>query len=141
MSGSAATIHSDMRAALREKLLTLTDLPEVAWEGREFLDEVGTPFIREQFRPVYSRVSAIGYGSTLEHRMTGNLTVFYPSKKGTATLDTMAGSIFTLFLPGQSLVYGDSAGTITNTERNAVLQEPKWISCTVTVTITAFTAN
>jgi len=141
MSGIAATIHADMRAALREKLLTLTDLPEVAWEGREYADEIGTPFVREQFRPVYSRVSSVGYGSTLEHRMTGNLTLFYPAKKGTAALDAMAGKIFTLFLPGQSLVYGGSSGTIQNTERNAVLQEPNWISCTVTVTITAFTAN
>lgn len=141
MSGVAATIHADMRAAFREKLLTLSDLPEIAWEGREYADKAGVPFIREQFRPVYSRVSAIGYGSTLEHRMTGNLTLFYPAKKGTLALDTKAGEIFTLFLPGQSLVYGGSAGTISNTERNAVVQEPKWISCTVTVTITAFTAN
>lgn len=141
MSGQAATIHADMRAAFREKLLTLPDLPEVAWEGREYLDKAGTPFIREQFRPVFSRVSAVGYGGTIEHRMTGNLTLFYPTKKGTMALDAMAGSIFTLFLPGQSLVYGESAGVISNTERNAVLQEPKWLSCTVTVTITAFTAN
>lgn len=141
MSGTAATIHADMRAAFREKLLTLSDLPEIAWEGREYLDKAGTPFIREQFRPVYSRIAAIGYGSTIEHRMTGNLTLFYPAKKGTLPLDTKAGELFTLFLPGQSLVYGGSAGVITNTERNAVLQEPKWLSCTVTVTITAFTAS
>lgn len=141
MSGKAASIHADMRAAFREKLLTLSDLPELAWEGREYLDKAGVPFIREQFRPVYSRVSAIGYGSTIEHKMTGNLTLFYPAKKGTIALDEKAGEIFTLFLPGQSLVYGESAGTIMNTERSAGLQEPKWISCTVTITITAFTAS
>ena len=141
MSGIAATIHPDLRAAFRTKLLTLPDLPEVAWEGREYADHIGTPFIREQFRPVYSRIAAIGYGSTLEHKMTGNLTLFYPAKKGTAALDAMAGALFTLFLPGQSLVYGESAGTISNTERSAALQEPNWLSCTVTVTITAFTAN
>lgn len=141
MSGIAATIHADMRAALREKLLTLPDLPEISWEGREYADQVGIPFIREQFRPIYSRVSAVGYGSTIEHRMTGNFTLFYPAKKGTTALDAMAGAIFTLFLPGQSLVYGGSAGTIMNTERNGAVQEPKWLSCTVTVTITAYTAN
>jgi len=138
---SAASIHSDMRAALRQKLLTLPDLPEVAWEGKEYSDRIGTPFIREQFRPVSSRVSAIGYGSTLEHRMVGNFTLFYPAKLGTIAIDAMAGAIFTLLLPGQSLAYGNSAGTISNTERNALMQEPNWLSCTVTATITAFTAS
>jgi hypothetical protein len=141
MSGIAATIHADMRAAFREKLLTLPGLPEIAWEGREYADQIGVPFIREQFRPVFSRISAIGYGSTLEHRMTGNLTLFYPAKRGTVPIDTMAGALFSLLLPGQSLVYGSSSGTISNTERNALLQEPNWLSCTVTATITAFTAN
>lgn len=141
MSGVAATIHADMRAALREKLLTLSDLPEVAWEGREFNDQLGTPFIREQFRPVSSRVSAIGYGSTIEHRMVGNFTLFFPAKKGTIAIDDLAGRIFTLLLPGQSLVHGGSAGTIQNTERNALMQEPNWLSCTVSVTIMAFTAT
>lgn len=141
MSGIAATIHADMRAAFREKLLAVSDLPEVAWEGREYADQIGTPFIREQFRPVYSRVSAVGYGSTLEHKMTGNLTLFYPAKRGTVPIDAMAGAIFAAFLPGQSIVYGNGSGTISNTERSALLQEPNWLSCTVTVTITAFTAN
>lgn len=141
MSGTAATIHADMRAAFRERLLTLADLPEVAWEGREFADQLGVPFIREQFRPVYSRISAIGYGSTIEHRMTGNVTLFYPAKKGTVAIDAMAGELFSLFLPGQSLVFGGSSGTISNTERSALTQEPNWLSCTVTVTITAFTAT
>jgi hypothetical protein len=141
MSGIAATIHADMRAAFREKLLTLSDLPEIAWEGKEYADSLGVAFIREQFRPVYSRISAVGYGSTLEHRMTGNLTLFYPAKRGTIAIDAMAGALFSLFLPGQSLVYGSSSGVISNTERNALLQEPNWLSCTVTATITAFTAN
>lgn len=141
MSGTAAAIHGDMRAAFREKLLTLPDLPEIAWEGREFADQLGVPFIREQFRPIFSRIAAVGYGSTLEHRMTGNLTLFYPAKKGTVAIDTMAGALFTLFLPGQSLVHGSCAGVISNTERSALTQEPNWLSCTVTVTITAFTAT
>jgi len=141
MSGSAGTIHAELRAAFRERLMSLDDLPEIAWEGKEYTDTVGRAFIREQFRPVYSRISAIGYGSTLEHKMTGNLTLFYPPKKGTLPIDTMAGRLFMLFLPGQSLIYLDSSGTISNTERSALNQEPNWLSCTVTVTITAFTAN
>ena len=141
MSGSAATIHADMRAAFREKLTALADLPDIAWEGREFADHAGFPFIREQLRPVFSRVAAVGYGSTIEHRMVGNLTLFFPTKKGTLEIDQMAGSLFIAFLPGQSLVYGSSSGTIMNTERSPLLQEPNWLSCTVSVTITAFTAN
>ena len=141
MSGTAARVYGDMRAAFREKLLTLSGLPEVAWEGKEYSDQIGVPFIREQFRPVYARVSAVGFNSTLEHKMTGNLTLFYPAKKGTLPIDAMAGALFTLFLPGQSLVYGVCAGTIMNTERSALTQEPNWLSCTVTVTILAFTAT
>lgn len=141
MSGVAATIHADLRAAFRTKLTAMEDLPDVAWEGREFADQIGVPYIRESFRRIYSRVSAIGYASTIEHRMVANMTLFFPAKKGTLDIDTLAGRLFSAFLPGQSLVYGASSGTIMNTEQSALLQEPNWISCTVSVTITAFTAG
>jgi uncharacterized protein YjlB len=138
---TAATLHLDMRAAFRSKLLAFPDLPMVAWEGKVFNDELGKPFIREQFRAITSNVRALGPGGTIAHRMTGNLLLFFPAGNGTVEIDTMAGLLLDHFAPGQSLAYGSSAGTIMNTERAALLQEPNWLSCPITISITAYTAN
>lgn len=137
-----STIHSDMRAAFRARLQQVAGLPTAfAWEGRTFTPQIGTPFIRESFRPITSTVRALGRGGTIAHRMTGNLSIFYPAGKGTVDVERAAGLILDAFSPATSLVYGTSSGTILQAERAALLQEPDWVSCPVVITVLAYSAN
>ena len=137
-----ATIHSDMRAAFRTKRQDIVGLPNlVAWEGRPFPSGVTIPYIRESFRPLSSLVRALGRGGTIQHRMTANLSIFYPAGKGTLEIDTAAGLLLAGFAPGTALTYGGAAGTVMQAERAPLLQETDWLSCPVTITILAYTAN
>lgn len=138
---SLATIHTNMRAAFRSWLQGVPSLPTVAWEGRLFTPTPGTPYVRESFRPISSEVRAIGPSGTIAHRMTGNLVLAYPIAKGTAEIEAMAGSILTRFKPGTSLTYGSESGIVMQAERAPLYQEPDWLSCPVTISLVAYTAN
>lgn len=137
-----ASIHSDIRAAFRQRLQNTAGLPTAfAWEGRPFTPVIGTPFIRESFRPLSSTVRAVGRGGTIAHSMTGNLNIFFPAGKGTKDVDDAAGLILASFAPATSLSYGSSSGTVMQAERSPLLQEPDWISCPIVISILAYTAN
>lgn len=112
-----------------------------AWEGREFNQQVGQPWLRESFRPLVSVPRALGAGGTIQHTMTGNLSLFYPAKKGTLAVERMAGAVLDLLAPGTSLAYGANAGIVQQCERQPLLQEPDWISAPVIVSITAYTSR
>jgi hypothetical protein len=138
---SLATVHANMRAAFRQKLRDMTDLPTIAWEGRLYKPFVGTPFMRESFRPISSDLRAIGPNGLIAHRMTGNLSLFYPIAKGTVEIETMAGLLLTRFKPGTSLEYGSDKGLVLQAQRAPLLQEADWMSCPVTISLVAYTAN
>lgn len=137
-----ATIHANLRAAFRQKLGTVSGLPaQIAWEGRPFTPTIGQAFMRESFRPIYSQPRAIGVGGTIQHRMTGNLTLFYPAGKGTVEIEQAAGAILAAFAPGTSLTYGGASCVVLQAERAPLLQEADYIGCPVTITLQAYTAN
>ncbi|CAB4122354.1 Protein of unknown function DUF4128 [uncultured Caudovirales phage] len=137
-----ATVHSDLRSAFRARLQAINGLPSGrAWEGRSYAPQIGTPFIRESFRPISSTVRAVGIGGLIAHKMTGNLNLFFPAGKGTADVEQAAGLILAAFAPGTSLVYGPSSGVILQAERSPILQEPDWISVPLTITVYAYTVT
>lgn len=137
-----ATLHADLRAAFRQRLASVAGLPsQIAWEGRTFSPVIGQPFMRESFRPIYSQPRAVGVGGTIQHRITGNLTLFYPAGKGTVEIEQAAGLILAAFAPGTSLVYGGATCVVMQAERAPLLQETDYVGCPVTITLQAYTAN
>lgn len=140
---SAATIHSNMRAAFRAALLQVAGLPpqaNFAWEGRVYRPRTGTPYIRESFRSISSRPRALGAGGTIEHRMMGNLVLVYPPTQ-LAEVEAAAGALLLAFRPGRSLVYQGASGFVMASERGGLISEPDWLSCPVTIEVTAYTTN
>ena len=142
---SVETVHADLRAAIRQRLISMTGIPDadhIAWEGWAYKPVVGQPFMREALRPLGSKVRALGRGGTIAHKVTSNLTLVYPAGKGTLEIEAAAGRLLAGFAPGgPSLVYGSTAGSIQEAERLALLQEPDWLTLPVVITITAYTAN
>jgi hypothetical protein len=139
---SAALIHRDLRAAWRTALLAIAGLPTAwAWEARPFTPAIGTPWTREEFRPVTSRVRALGTGGTIGHRCTGKLSLFFPAGHGTADVEAAAGLVLAALKPGTNLVHGTANGLVLEAERAGLITEPDWVSCPVTITITAHSVN
>lgn len=138
---SAATFHKNIRAGIRQKLLTLSGLPKVSWEAKSFIVVKGTPFISESFRPISSVVRATGVGGTIAHTITANFVLYYPSDTGTTTIDATAGSLLQLFRPGTSIVYESDSAVVQQAERQALMQEADWVSCPVIITMVGHTVN
>ena len=138
---SAATFHKDLRSAVRDRLQTLTGLPDVAWEGREFTPVKGQPYVSESMIPVSSDVMATGLGGYIAHTVTANFTLHYPVNSGTVALESLAGSLMQHFRPGTVVSYGDANATVQQVERVGLTHEPDWLNGTVIVTMIGHTTN
>lgn len=135
------TVHTDLRAAFREALLTINGLPEQHWEGRRYQPTKGKAYVSEQFRPISSVPRATGIGGTIAHTCTGNFNLHYPADEGTVGIDVMAARIMDKFSPGSSVAYGATAGIVMQAERAPLVQEPDWINCAVIITVVAYTSR
>ncbi len=138
---TAATVHSNIRAAIRQRLLTIPGLPAQAWEGREFTPVRGTAYLSESFRPLASDVRALGLGGTIAHSINASITLHFPANGGTNPVDAIAGAILAAFRPGTSLVYGGDSGVVQQATRAGLVQEPDWLNCAVTISVVAYTSN
>jgi hypothetical protein len=138
---SATNVHADLRAAIRQALLAVQNLPVQQWEGRQFNPTVGVPYVSESFRPLASEVRALGPGGTIAHTVNASFTLHYPANTGTLDIEEMAGALLEKFRPGTSLVYGTSKGVVQLVQRGSLVQEPDWINCSVTLSAVAYTVN
>lgn len=135
---SSATIHPDARSACRTQLNGASGLPAAhAYEGFSYEPTVGTPFVEDKLVANGSPARANG---AIEHRMSYIVTLKYPSNKGTAGIEAMAGVILDRFKVGSKFTYGASTVTSMGAERRGgIVQEPEWLILTVMVTLVAFT--
>ncbi|NAZ37149.1 phage tail terminator-like protein [Rubellimicrobium sp. CFH 75288] len=136
------TLFGDLRAAVRARILGTPGLPPVvSWEGIAFTPATGTPWLRERLAPIASQVLGLGVGGTIVHRVVANLTLFYPSGRGTVEIETAAGLLLAAFAPSTSLVHGTTAARVAQAERAPLQHEPSWVSCPVAITILAYTPS
>jgi hypothetical protein len=131
-----------MRSALRAALLAVPNLPAVAWEGVTYTPVAGTPYLREALRVTSYRRKALGQGGTMQHDFRANLTLVYPSNRGTKDIEAMEGVLIQAFAPGTSLVYGGQSSFVMSAEPYGGLQVNNgWIQSVIVVSFTAYTAT
>lgn len=138
---TVATFHANMRAAVRERLVSLAGMPVVAWEGRAFQPVKGTPYISESVRAVSSTVRALGVGGNIAHTVTASFRLHYPAGKGTQAIDATAGALLAHFRPGTVLAYSADSAVVQQAERTGNEIEPDWINATVIITFIGHTVN
>lgn len=138
---TAATFHSDLRAAIRQHLLQLPSLPQFAWEGKDFTPVKGQPWARESLLPVSSVVTATGRGGVIAHTVNATFQLHYPANEGTTALDAFAGALLDHFSPGTALTYATSSAVIQQAQRMGLAQEADWLNCPVIVTLIGHTSN
>lgn len=89
-----------IRSALRAHLLLLPELPQAAWENREFKPRPNTSWLRETLLPADERQTA---SNTLQALGITQYDLFYPAESGTETAEDMADAIKHHFRPPQSV--------------------------------------
>lgn len=139
---SIAGFHANIRSAVRARLLTLAGIPAVAWEMREYRPVKGTPYISESVRPITSTVVGVGGAPLVQHRLTANFTLHYPSGRVTTDIEAMAGAILAHFGPGTILSHADGdTVTIQQAERTPLNVEVEWTTAAVIITMQGHTVS
>jgi hypothetical protein len=139
---TVATLHPDLRAGVRAVLATCVGLPTGrAWEGRSYYPDPKTAFLEELLRPISSEHRSLGPGGTVQHLTTSNLTLRYPAGAGTLAVEAAAGALLAAFQPGRRITYGSTVGIVQRAERRPLIGETDWLSCTVIVSILAWTVT
>lgn len=142
---SSATVHPEARSALRARLATCPTIPAEgrrAYEGFAFdpapaAGQKPTPFIEDKL--VGTGDKAVAHGA-IEHRMSYILTLKFPSDKGTADIEALAGKLLDHFKVGTKLTYGSTTILSYGAERRgAIVQEVDWQVLTVVVDLQTFT--
>lgn len=127
---------SSVRSYLRSTLLTVSNLPAVAYEGRAYTPVIGTAWVRERLMPTDAMVATLGSGGQVREDFLYRLTVFSPF----ATLrltdhEDLVDRIRAKFFPGQTVrdVNSTIFGTVIEVRRGTSLTEPDWISTPITI--------
>jgi hypothetical protein len=114
---SSAVLHPNARSALRTRLEAMSGaLPrkQLAYEGYSYDPVPLTPFIEDELVGIGDIARANG---AIEHALLYNLTLKYPSDKGTADIEAMAGKLLDHFKVGTKLTYGATTVTCMGAER------------------------
>lgn len=105
----------ELRAAFRTRLLTVTGLPAVAWENRNFTPPNNAAWIEERLLPAPSKYAAFGgngiSNGTIKHSGIYQITLIVPAGSDTKAAETLVDTLVSLFRPGVRLTL--STGEIT----------------------------
>lgn len=101
------TVYADIRSALRSALLTVPNLPEVKWEGREYTPTVGTPYLRESLNFGRADLRSLpAAGGKMRLNGLWFLDLFFPPREGTGPAVALVAAIRVAVPHGGSVLYG-----------------------------------
>lgn len=90
-------IHSSIRAALESKLVTITDLPVVSWENRDFSPTTNTPYIKVKYIPLSQDPAHLGVLPQLRYEGIFRVDCLVPFGTGPFEGDDLAQDILDNF--------------------------------------------
>lgn len=136
-------VHSDIRSALRARLLTTPDLPtDRAWENVRYEPTEGRAYLREKLLPNGSTPQTIGDFIRVRHDVLYQVDLLFPLDKGAKAAETLADTLLQLiFYPGLVVSANGQTVTIKAAQRAASLQRDTWYQVPVTISAYAFTLN
>lgn len=121
-----ASVESNVRAAIRQRLKTLTGLPPVAWEGYPYEPTVGVTHLRERLVFQDTTLTSLGAFGRLKHEGVWMLDVYTPGGKGVAEADDWVDEIKTLFAAGVSFSKDGTTVRITRAFAGAAQYPVNW---------------
>jgi hypothetical protein len=127
---------SSVRSYLRQTLVTVTNLPAVAYEGRAFTPTIGVPWVREQLLPMQAPVETLGAQGLVREDFSYRLTVYSPTPGGKLSdHEDMVDAIRAKFFPGQVIRDLGSTifGIVTEARRSQSIIEPDWIGTAISI--------
>lgn len=132
------SLYTDIRGALQVQLGAVSGIPTIHYETAPDKPTLGTPFVVCSVVPNASRRSTLGKSPNILHEGTFEVELFYPSGKGTASIETMADTIKASFTPDTSLSQGDASLNLRYSERGPILTDTDWIRLNTSISWYAY---
>ena len=135
-----------IRAALRQRLLTVVGLPAGRqWENEFFEPVVGQPYLKEKLMPTNSDVVSFGANGaadgTIKDDGLWQITLFYPQGEGTKDAQLMAEAIRVALKPSTQLSYDGENLTVMRAVIAPGRDEAVWYSIPITIKYMTHTTN
>ena len=130
-----------IRSALISQLLTVVDLPEVAWENRSYDAVINTPYVQPFVSFSTPTQSTLGTDGRNEIRGFMQLTLVYPIDNGNGDTNDMAAAILEKFKRGTLLTYGGVDVKCTHSYPSLAIQDGDWFRTPLTINFYSITEN
>jgi hypothetical protein len=128
------SVYAPLRADLRGILLTVPQLPAVAWEGRKFTPDPTVSYAAESLTPIASTPATLGTSGQARDDIVYTVKLHYA--EGTASvsdIEDMADAIMAAFWTGRRVGSPTIFGKVTGTVRSEILAMPGRLSIAVKV--------
>lgn len=127
------TVFADIAAALDTHLSTMTSLPPVAWENREYTPTNGTLYLRPTMLFGDTVQGTLGTSGTDINEGIYQIDVFAKSGDGKGAGIVMADLVATRFKRGTSLTYNSRTVTVISARRKPGNIDGNWYQIPVEI--------
>ena len=127
------SLFQDIRGALQNNLVGVTNIPTIAWEGMPFSPVVGTPFVEPVLFPLASIPKTMGADHLILHEGLFLVTLVYPATGGTGAVEAMADAVKTAYNVSTPLALNSRAVRVRSSQRGGVEMDSDWMRLLVSV--------
>lgn len=130
------TAYSDIRAALEQRVITVTGFPNAAnraWENVRFEPTDGTTWARMTLAPSSSRPAVRGASPQILYEGLFLCDIFAPEGTGPNAAETLADAVRDAFTVDDVLTQGSTNVRFRWSERNQGIPDSPWYQVPVTV--------
>ena len=130
--------YDNILAALETRVLSLTDVPDVAFENTKYIPKTGVSYLRARFIPMDRRPASCGIGADLKPYMQHYYGVFQivincPESEGQSKTNKIVNEICDKFEAATDISNEDVYVTIKQVERMRGISEAPWYKTPVNI--------
>lgn len=130
--------YDNILAALETRVLSLTDVPDIAFENVKYIPKTDVTYLRTRFMPMDRRPASCGIGPDLKPYMQHYYGVFQivincPESKGQAETNKIVNEICDKFEAATDISHEDVYVTIKQVERMRGISEAPWYKTPVNI--------
>lgn len=121
-----ASIYQNIRATLEKTLNDITDIPDIAWENRNYSPTTGTSYVKPIFLPGSRQPAFRGLNPQQRYAGIFQVLCFVDENTGPNAADVLADKILNAFEATTDISYSGTIVTIGSAEREGAFYDSPW---------------
>jgi hypothetical protein len=133
--------YSDVRSALSQHLLSMANLPTVAWDGTDFAPVLGSAYIKPQLLPAEPYQAELGANGLNYLPGIYQISVCTPGGLGVGRTLQLVDAVASHFKRGTKLAYGSVNITIKSAFPAPMIEGADWNVTPISILFFALAPN